>query len=87
MGLLSEGSPLSWPETKALANHVRKHGIIQFINLYKLLRDRQGDILKWGDEVSIDVNSTFEYLMQYRFVNSILYFFHSLTDRIHARQV
>lgn len=51
MGLLSEGSPLSWPETKALADHVRKHGIIQFINLYKLLKDRQGDILKWGDEV------------------------------------
>lgn len=87
MGLLSEGSPLSWPETKALANHVRKHGIIQFINLYKLLRDRQGDILKWGDEVSIDVNSTFEYLTQYQFINSNLLFFHSLTDRIHARQV
>lgn len=51
MGLLSEGSPLSWPETKALADHVRKHGIIQFINLYKLLKDRQGDILKWGDEI------------------------------------
>lgn len=51
MGLLSEGSPLSWEETKNLADHVRKHGIIQFINLYKRLRDRQGDILKWGDEV------------------------------------
>lgn len=51
MGLLSEGSPLSWPETKKLADHVRKHGIIQFINLYNLLKDRQGDVLKWGDEV------------------------------------
>ncbi|XP_043254726.1 glutamate--cysteine ligase catalytic subunit [Colletes gigas] len=51
MGLLSEGNPLSWEETKNLAEHVRKHGIIQFINLYKRLRDRQGDILKWGDEV------------------------------------
>lgn len=51
MGLLSEGSPLSWEETKKLANHVREHGIIQFINLYKRLRDRQGDVLKWGDEV------------------------------------
>ncbi|XP_006612129.1 glutamate--cysteine ligase catalytic subunit [Apis laboriosa] len=51
MGLLSEGSPLTWEETKNLADHVRKHGIIQFINLYKRLRDRQGDILKWGDEV------------------------------------
>lgn len=51
MGLLSEGSPLSWDETKALAQHVREHGIQQFINLYHRLKDRQGDVLKWGDEV------------------------------------
>lgn len=51
MGLLTEGSPLSWEETKQLAEHVRTHGINQFINLYKRLRDRQGDVLKWGDEV------------------------------------
>ncbi|CAG4963101.1 unnamed protein product [Parnassius apollo] len=51
MGLLTEGSPLSWEETKALAEHVRQHGIEQFINLYRKLRDRTGDVLKWGDEV------------------------------------
>lgn len=51
MGLLSEGNPLTWEETKKLADHVREHGINQFINLYKRLRDRQGDVLKWGDEV------------------------------------
>lgn len=51
MGLLSEGNPLSWEETKRLANHVREHGVVQFINLYKRLRDRQGDVLKWGDEI------------------------------------
>lgn len=51
MGLLTEGSPLSWEETKKLSEHVREHGIIQFINLYKRLWDRQGDVLKWGDEV------------------------------------
>lgn len=51
MGLLTEGSPLSWEETKKLSQHVREHGIIQFINLYKRLKDRQGDVLKWGDEV------------------------------------
>lgn len=51
MGLLSEGNPLPWEKTKDLAEHVRKHGIIQFINLYHRLKDRQGDILKWGDEV------------------------------------
>lgn len=53
MGLLSEGSPLSWEETKKLAKHVQEHGITQFIYLYARLRDRQGDVLKWGDEVCI----------------------------------
>lgn len=51
MGLLSEGRPMTWEETKALAEHVRQHGIQQFIHMYARLRDRQGDVLKWGDEV------------------------------------
>uniref|UniRef100_A0A8D8RA44 Glutamate--cysteine ligase n=1 Tax=Cacopsylla melanoneura TaxID=428564 RepID=A0A8D8RA44_9HEMI len=51
MGLLSEGSPLSWEKTQELVNHVREHGVTQFINLYHRLKQRQGDILKWGDEV------------------------------------
>lgn len=52
MGLLSEGSPLSWEETKKLSPHVREHGIEQFINLFRRLKNRHGDVLKWGDEVS-----------------------------------
>lgn len=51
MGLLTEGTPLSWPETKKYADHVREHGIQQFINQYHQLRERQGDCLKWGDEI------------------------------------
>ncbi|GFS51864.1 glutamate--cysteine ligase catalytic subunit [Trichonephila inaurata madagascariensis] len=51
MGLLSEGSPLSWEETKKYADHVRRHGIVQFIKLYHRLKDRQNDCLKWGDEI------------------------------------
>ncbi|PVD31967.1 hypothetical protein C0Q70_07393 [Pomacea canaliculata] len=51
MGLLSEGSPLSWEETKQYADHVRKHGIQQFINHYRKLKDRTKDVLYWGDEV------------------------------------
>lgn len=51
MGLLSEGSPLDWDETKKWATHVKTNGIEQFINLYKRLQSRQGDSLKWGDEV------------------------------------
>lgn len=55
MGLLSEGSPLSWDETKKLAEHVRQHGVEQFINLFAKLRERTGDVLKWGDEVCSSV--------------------------------
>lgn len=54
MGLLSEGSPLTWEETEKYADHVRKHGIIQFVKLYHRLKDRQNDCLKWGDEVLIN---------------------------------
>ncbi|KAM4903173.1 glutamate--cysteine ligase catalytic subunit isoform 6-T6 [Sylvia borin] len=51
MGLLSQGSPLSWEETRRYAEHVRRHGIIQFLHIYRALRDRHKDVLKWGDEV------------------------------------
>ncbi|XP_049337054.1 glutamate--cysteine ligase catalytic subunit isoform X2 [Astyanax mexicanus] len=51
MGLLSQGSPLNWAETKKYADHVRKHGILQFVNIYNKVKDRQKDVLKWGDEV------------------------------------
>lgn len=51
MGLLSEGSPLSWEDTKKHGDHVRKHGIQQFINQYKKLKSRHHDVLYWGDEV------------------------------------
>ncbi len=51
MGLLTLGHPLSWEETKKYAQFIREHGIEQFINLYKRLKDRRNDCLKWGDEV------------------------------------
>lgn len=51
MGLLSEGKPLSWVDTKKNATLVHKVGIQQFLALYHGLKDRKGDVLKWGDEV------------------------------------
>lgn len=51
MGILPEGTPLSWQETKALSKHVQKHGVQQFINLYRKSKDRRGDPFKWGDEI------------------------------------
>lgn len=55
MGLLSEGSPLSWEETKKHADHVRKHGIQQLLNQYRKLQGRTKDVLYWGDEVEYQV--------------------------------
>lgn len=60
MGLLSEGSPLSWEETRKYAEHVRKLGIDQFIKLFHKLKNRKGDELKWGDEVEymlVEINN------------------------------
>uniref|UniRef100_A0A0B7A460 Glutamate--cysteine ligase n=1 Tax=Arion vulgaris TaxID=1028688 RepID=A0A0B7A460_9EUPU len=51
MGLLSQGTALSWSETKKYADHVRKHGIAQFLAQYHKLQSRKKDVLYWGDEV------------------------------------
>ncbi|KAH8828281.1 glutamate-cysteine ligase catalytic subunit [Flagelloscypha sp. PMI_526] len=50
MGLLSLGTPLHWDEAKKYADHVRTHGIAQFLHIWDRLKDRTGDELLWGDE-------------------------------------
>lgn len=51
MGLLFLGTPLTWDEAKTYADHVRYHGISQFLHIWDRLKDRHGDELLWGDEV------------------------------------
>ncbi|KAK0545062.1 glutamate--cysteine ligase [Tilletia horrida] len=51
MGLLSAGTPLDWNDTRVLADHVRSHGITQFLNLYQRIKARRGDSFLWGDEI------------------------------------
>ncbi|CAL1706490.1 unnamed protein product [Somion occarium] len=51
MGLLSLGTPLAWDDAKKYADHVRTHGIAQFLHIWDRLKDRAGDELLWGDEV------------------------------------
>lgn len=51
MGLLRLGVPLPWPECQDTADHVRYHGVKQFLSIWHNLKDRQGDGLLWGDEV------------------------------------
>lgn len=51
MGLLALGTPLAWDDAKQHADHVRTHGITQFLNIWDRLKERCGDELLWGDEV------------------------------------
>lgn len=51
MGLLSLGTPLAWTDAKQLADHIRFHGIVQFLHTWDRVKDRCGDELFWGDEV------------------------------------
>ncbi|KIM45296.1 hypothetical protein M413DRAFT_441977 [Hebeloma cylindrosporum] len=57
MGLLYLGTPLVWDEAKKYADHVRSHGITQFLHIWDRLKDRQGDELLWGDEIEYMVVS------------------------------
>ncbi|XP_034972571.2 glutamate--cysteine ligase catalytic subunit-like [Zootoca vivipara] len=51
MGLLTQGSPMSWDKTQQHVEHVRKHGILQFLHIYQAVGERLKDLLKWGDEI------------------------------------
>ncbi|KAI9104115.1 glutamate-cysteine ligase-domain-containing protein [Phlyctochytrium arcticum] len=57
MGLLSQGTPLPWPEAKQHADHVREHGITQFLNIWNRIKTRKKDHLLWGDEIEYIVVS------------------------------
>eukprot|EP01134_Creolimax_fragrantissima_P005583 CFRG5583T1 len=51
MGLLTLGHPLAWEDAKKHSDHVRDHGIVQFLHIWDNLRDRQNDSLKFGEEI------------------------------------
>lgn len=51
MGLLSEGTPLAWADTKQHCDHVREHGIVQLLHTIRAARGREGDAFLWGDEI------------------------------------
>ncbi|VDO57165.1 unnamed protein product [Onchocerca flexuosa] len=55
MGLLTLGTPLSWNETVPYVDYIKEHGIAQFIALYHRLKGREGDQLKWGDEIEYTI--------------------------------
>ncbi|KAF0702799.1 Aste57867_7749 [Aphanomyces stellatus] len=55
MGLLVVGTPLPWENALEWLNHVRRNGILQFLETYHRVKDISGDVLKWGDELEYGI--------------------------------
>jgi glutamate--cysteine ligase catalytic subunit len=55
MGLLVEGAPIPSEHMKEYSMYIRKHGLIQFLNTWKRLKDLKNDELKFGDEIESGV--------------------------------
>jgi len=51
MGFLDEYTPLKWNEALGKLKYVRNHGIEQFVHMLSQVKDIQGDLLRWGDEL------------------------------------
>eukprot|EP01094_Clydonella_sp_ATCC50884_P029923 TRINITY_DN9560_c0_g1_i2.p1 TRINITY_DN9560_c0_g1~~TRINITY_DN9560_c0_g1_i2.p1 ORF type:complete len:541 (+),score=143.04 TRINITY_DN9560_c0_g1_i2:242-1864(+) len=51
MGFLADGEAMKWAEASKHADYIRKHGIKQFLHLYRRLKSRCNDTFLWGDEV------------------------------------
>jgi glutamate--cysteine ligase catalytic subunit len=51
MGFLEAGTPLPWADALKHIPYIRKHGIEQFLITFERVSKRQGDVLKWGDEI------------------------------------
>ena len=55
MGLLTQGTVLSWAETRRVAEHVRRHGLLQFLELHRRAANRSSDPFVWGDEIEFQL--------------------------------
>lgn len=55
MGLLVEGKPLLPEELKKYLKYIREHGVLQFLNIWKRLKDVENDELKFGDEIECGI--------------------------------
>lgn len=55
MGLLTKGTPLTWQQIVPYVDYIKEHGILQFVELYHRLKGREGDQLRWGDEIEYTI--------------------------------
>jgi glutamate--cysteine ligase catalytic subunit len=55
MGLLTDGTPLDWNETKSNRELVKQEGIREFIHIYNHFRLLKNQPFKWGDEIEFSL--------------------------------
>ena len=56
MGLLETGSEtLSWEEIEKVADFIREHGAIQFLELYRRFQSYENPALRWGEEMEYHI--------------------------------
>ena len=55
MGLLTVGEPLSSEETTKVSNYIREHGVTQFLNTWRRVKDIANDELRFGDEIECGI--------------------------------
>lgn len=51
MGVLSEGTVLSWNEIVSVSDVYRSYALAQLIRVFDKYKDQKGDSFQWGDEV------------------------------------
>ncbi|OMJ79404.1 hypothetical protein SteCoe_20557 [Stentor coeruleus] len=52
MGFLEAGaSPLTWEKCAEIADYIRQHGAVQFLNLYRSHSNDKNDLFYWGYEM------------------------------------
>lgn len=49
------GKPLEWEDSLPYLNYVREHGVLQFLEIYKKLKDTHRTELKWGEELEYGI--------------------------------
>ncbi|KAL4221496.1 hypothetical protein ACF0H5_019753 [Mactra antiquata] len=51
MGLIVEGTPMSWKDILPISGHIRYRAALQFLKSYQSQKQRTGDPFLWGDEI------------------------------------
>ena len=60
MGFLGLGDPYEWEDSRedGIIQYIREHGVEQFVNMWKKVKDINNDSLKWGDEIEYGILTT-----------------------------